>query len=127
MAAIIIIICDILILACLSPEYLPSPPKSASLTLSPRPVNKYHRLITWVGFEPTTIAILEQCLTKKNHYNNVIFLLDTALEKGTSSSSMYRFQIYTDTWVRVQTTSRVYRNHHSGKPECLVAVHTVIR
>ena len=27
------------------------------------PVNKYHRHVTRVGFEPTTLAILEQCLT----------------------------------------------------------------
>ena len=30
--------------------------------LSPSPAKKYHRHVTRVGFEPTTLAILEQCL-----------------------------------------------------------------
>ena len=29
----------------------------------PSPVKNYYRQVTRVGFEPTTLAILEQCLT----------------------------------------------------------------
>ena len=35
------------------------------LSTFPSPVKKYHRHIIWVGFDPTTFAILQQCLTNQ--------------------------------------------------------------
>ena len=37
--------------------------KHCTLNTFPIPVKKYHRHVTLVGFKPTTLAILKQCLT----------------------------------------------------------------